>query len=112
MSAVSKNVTPTSSAASTTARVPTRSTRMPKLWQPRPTTETSGPSFPSRRICTDNDGRASGTRYRRLVDGFVIPGGPLDVLQGRPLSHDTIDLEHLRVLAVHVDAVRAGNVAD
>src|SRR5437762_1101450 len=38
MSAVSKNVTPASSAASTTARVPSRSTRRPKLLQPSPTT--------------------------------------------------------------------------
>src|SRR5581483_4858399 len=44
MSAVSKNVTPASSAASTTARVPASSTRPPKLLQPRPTTVTaSGP---------------------------------------------------------------------
>src|SRR5437764_15434264 len=40
MSAVSKNVTPASSAASTTARVPSRSTRRPKLLQPSPTTVT------------------------------------------------------------------------
>ena len=41
MSAVSKNVTPASSAASTTARVPASSMRPPKLLQPRPTTVTS-----------------------------------------------------------------------
>src|SRR3954453_14205353 len=45
MSAVSKNVTPASSAASTTARVPFSSSRPPKLLQPRPTTVTwRGPS--------------------------------------------------------------------
>src|SRR5438105_9285965 len=66
MSAVSKSVTPASSAASTTARVPSRSTRMPKLLQPSPTTETSGPSVPNRRVRTARDGRASGMRYRRL----------------------------------------------
>src|SRR5919202_5274406 len=45
MSAVSKKVTPASSAASTTAFVPAASTRRPKLLQPRPTTDTSsGPS--------------------------------------------------------------------
>src|ERR671935_3155895 len=52
MSAVSNSVTPASSAASTTARVPSRSTRQPKLLQPRPTTETSGPSEPNRRVRT------------------------------------------------------------
>src|SRR5437879_4078445 len=66
MSAVSNSVTPAASAASTTARVPSRSTRPPKLLQPRPTTETSGPSVPNRRIRTVRDARASPMRYRRL----------------------------------------------
>src|SRR5919204_3673917 len=66
MSAVSNSVTPASSAASTTARVPARSTRLPKLLQPRPTIETSGPSAPSRRVRTAAHARASGMRYRRL----------------------------------------------
>src|SRR6266536_1052917 len=45
MSAVSKNVMPASSAASTTARVRSKSSRPPKLLQPRPTRETvRGPS--------------------------------------------------------------------
>src|SRR5439155_5755531 len=60
------SVTPASSAASTTVRVPSRSTRIPKLLQPRPTTETSGPSFPNRRVRIASDARASGVRYRRL----------------------------------------------
>src|SRR5918999_1885814 len=66
MSAVSRSVTPASRAASTTARVPSRSTRMPKLLQPRPTTETSGPSLPNRRVRMAGDARASRMRYRRL----------------------------------------------
>src|SRR6476646_6934773 len=66
MSAVSKRVIPASSAASTTARVPSRSTRMPKLLEPRPTTETSGPSLPKRRVRTTRDARASEVHYRRL----------------------------------------------
>src|SRR6476619_902740 len=66
MSAVSKSVIPASSAASTTARVPSRSTRMPKLLQPRPTTETSGPSLPKRRVRTTRDARASEVHYRQL----------------------------------------------
>src|ERR671934_406984 len=66
MSAVSTGFPPASTAASTTARVPSRSTRMPKLLQPRPTTETSGPSAPSRRVRMGGHARASGMRYRRL----------------------------------------------
>src|SRR5204863_1738332 len=38
----------------------------PKLLQPRPTTDTSGPSSPSRRARTAADARASSMRYRRL----------------------------------------------
>src|ERR687888_2045105 len=47
MSAVSKNVIPSASAASTTARVRSRSSRRPKLLQPSPTRETRRPLFPS-----------------------------------------------------------------
>src|ERR671937_1762192 len=66
MSAVSNSVTPASSAASTTARVPSRSTRIPKLLQPRPTTETSGPSVPNRRVRIGADVMGSPMQYRRL----------------------------------------------
>src|SRR5919201_1522601 len=66
MSAVSRSVTPASSAASTTARVPSRSTRMPKLLPPSPTTDTSGPSVPNRRVRTNADARASEVRYRQF----------------------------------------------
>ena len=45
-SAVSKNVTPASSAASTTARVAARSIRPPKLLHPSPTRETRKPLAP------------------------------------------------------------------
>src|SRR3954447_15905263 len=51
MSAVSRTVTPSSSAASTTRRVPSRSTRRPKLLQPSPRTLTSIPESPSGRCC-------------------------------------------------------------
>src|ERR1700744_962985 len=50
MSAVSRNVMPSSIAASITARVPARSTRRPKLLQPNPTTEASSPESPSGRV--------------------------------------------------------------
>src|SRR6266540_1805042 len=66
MSAVSNSVTPASRAASTTARVPSRSTRIPKLLHPRPTTETSGPPLPNRRVRIPIDAIASAMRYRRL----------------------------------------------
>src|SRR5438067_829510 len=52
MSAVSMSVTPSSSAASMTARDCSRSHRPPKLFVPRPTTETSGPPSPSIRVRT------------------------------------------------------------
>src|SRR6185437_12392853 len=52
---VSKNVTPASKAASTTARVPETSTRRPKLLQPSPTTDTSGPSVPRERVARSED---------------------------------------------------------
>src|SRR5947208_2258818 len=66
MSAVSNSVTPSSSAASTTARVPSRSTRPPKLLQPRPTTETSGPPSPRKRVRMAAHGKDLSMRYRKL----------------------------------------------
>src|SRR5690349_19444410 len=66
MSAVSKSVTPTSSAASTTAVVSSRPMRPPKLLQPSPTTVTSGPSLPSRRLRMVRDAKGSRMRYRTL----------------------------------------------
>src|SRR4051812_43774935 len=60
MSAVSRKSMPASSAASTTARVPSRSTRRPKLLQPSPTTETlSSPSFRCGRSAMAGDARPS-----------------------------------------------------
>src|SRR2546423_14294146 len=66
MSAVSRSVIPSASAASTTARVPSRSTRPPKLLQPRPTTDTSGPPSPRKRVRMAGHGKASEVRYRKL----------------------------------------------
>src|SRR2546430_3700058 len=66
MSAVSKSATPAASAVSTTARVSSRPTRMPKLLQPSPTAETCGPSSPNRRFTMSGDGRHEVMRYRRL----------------------------------------------
>src|SRR5439155_11422781 len=66
MSAVSKKLMPASSEASTTTRVPSRSTRPPKLLQPSPTTVTSGPSAPRRRVRLGRDVKAAWVRYRQL----------------------------------------------
>src|SRR6516165_2860686 len=52
MSAVSKSVIPRSSAFATTARAPARSTRFPKLLQPRPTAEMRRPERPRFRSST------------------------------------------------------------
>jgi hypothetical protein len=54
-SAVSKNVTPASSAASITAREAGSSMRPPKLLQPSPTTLTSRLVAPSGRVRTRSD---------------------------------------------------------
>src|SRR6185312_7223063 len=48
-SAVSKSVMPSSRAACTTARLCSRSSFMPKLFVPRPTTDTTRPELPRRR---------------------------------------------------------------
>src|SRR5574340_815824 len=79
MSAVSRNVTPASSAAPTTARVPARSTLRPKLLQPRPTRETRTPLEPSS-TCSMRANASGGRRSRRsAADGL----DPCDRLEGR-----------------------------
>src|SRR5882724_3251551 len=60
MSAVSRKLTPTSSAASTTRAVASTSRRQPKLLQPRPTSETE--SEPIRRVSMPSTSR---TYHRR-----------------------------------------------
>src|SRR6266576_3981825 len=73
MSAVSISVTPSSSAASMTARDSSRSQRAPKLFVPRPTTETSGPPSPSVRVRTAR--RYPLGSVLRAVSTFVrLPG--------------------------------------
>src|SRR5699024_4412896 len=59
ISAVSRCVTPASSAACRTAELDSKSSRMPKLLHPRPTTDTSGPSLPSRRVSISSSVSAS-----------------------------------------------------
>src|SRR2546425_2611029 len=78
MSAVSKNVTPASSAASTTAVVPAWSTRPPKLLQPSPTTDTS--SGPSARVRIRGGYRFARVRYwEDFRVGEVTELEPVDV---------------------------------
>src|SRR5450432_3972900 len=82
MSAVSRNVTPTSSAASTTARVAASSIRPPKLLQPRPTTLTfSGPRF---RVRTPRNVSIASRVMRYWEDfqvGEVSEFGPATITQ-------------------------------
>ena len=59
---------PASSAASTTARVASRSMRMPKLLQPSPATETTRPEPPRRRYAM--------SAMRRIVGGRVDAAPP------------------------------------
>lgn len=72
MSAVSKQVIPASSAASTTAAVAGPSRRVPKLLQPRPTAETS--SEPMRRVFT----LVYRSRRRSAVRSAGVPGASSD----------------------------------
>src|ERR1700761_9169942 len=78
MAAVSRKVMPVSMAASITARVPATSVRRPKLLQPRPTTVTSGPASPSRRV-----GRGESLMRCRLVSVGSSIGDPVVVAAQR-----------------------------
>src|ERR1700679_2656299 len=85
MSAVSRNVTPSSIAASTTARVPATSVRRPKLLQPRPAIEACTPELPSGRV-----GRERAVIRCRLVRLFLASYDPVVVRAqrvGEPLGH-------------------------
>src|SRR3954468_17241132 len=91
MSAVSKNVTPASSAASTTTRVPFSSSRPPKLLQPRPTTVSS--SGPRVRVRIAQPYRPDAA----LPPGCVEPaqpvavGAPVDVFGAVARIRDCLD---------------------
>src|SRR6266581_3425762 len=65
MSAVSKKLTPCSSAASTTARAPSASTLRPNVLHSRPTTDTTSPELPSLRYLMCRPYRRA--RYPRSV---------------------------------------------
>src|SRR5215831_185311 len=95
MSAVSNSVMPASSAASMTARVASKSARAPKLLQPRPTTETSGPPSPSGRV-----------RMRRTLSVRLRPSR--EVHPRAEAHHDDAVLVDELVLADHRPAARVG----
>src|ERR671936_1267121 len=80
MSAVSKNVIPSASAASTTARVRSRSSRRPKLLQPSPTRETRRPLFPSSCSRIAAFWPKAVTRLSRVcgICGIASSNGPAD----------------------------------
>src|SRR3954447_26649197 len=92
MSAASKNVTPASSAASRTAAVPSRSRRLPKLLQPRPTTETSSSESPRRRFGSSAIGLGPAIRDELAVAALGLRAADGDHLQpvgtGLESAHD------------------------
>src|ERR1700750_2972722 len=98
MSAVSISVTPASSAASITARVCSSSMRAPKLFVPRPTTETSGPPSPRMRV------RIGSTLLHAVQAGALrticrrMEGHPFVFLAGLHRSGTTL---LARLLAAH-----------
>src|SRR5882762_5621921 len=96
MSAVSISVTPSLSAASRTARDCSRSQRAPKLFVPRPTTETSGPPSPSVRVRTARRYRlGSVLRADAATTWFRLPGAAAseETEQGQHEDDDQDDPE-------------------
>src|SRR3954453_16449690 len=81
MSAVSKRVMPASSAASRTAAVASRSSRLPKLLQPRPTTETSSSESPRRRLGSSAIGLRPAIRHQLAVAALGLAATDGDDLQ-------------------------------
>src|ERR1700741_1677082 len=73
MSAGSNRVMPRSSALWITLREPSRSTRWPKLLQPRPTAETRRPEPPRLRICMKNPGRGAWEAEEAHCDARICP---------------------------------------
>src|SRR5215470_10283447 len=98
MSAVSKSVIPRSSAFATTARAPARSTRLPKLLQPRPTAETWRPEWPRFRSSTP----PSVPREAEAVTSHLVERGATT----DPTRRTLVD----RHLAIHLEAGRRPSV--
>src|SRR4051794_25377904 len=92
MSAVSRKLTPASSAASITTRVSSRPRRRPKLLHPRPATVTSRP--PRRRVGSGSGAieplvyQTARDRYRRREGEPVVrPGARPAELRAREPAH-------------------------
>src|SRR6185503_17965400 len=108
MSAVSKKVTPASSAASTTRRVPSSSTRRPKLLHPSPRTLTW--SEPIVRVSISID--ANGVRSRGGADDSLTAGRPRAADRVEPGLHVGVEdrREHALLPDVRVDPVAGQGV--
>src|SRR5436305_7204876 len=119
MSAVSKRVMPASSAASRTAAVPSRSSRLPKLLQPRPTTETSSSESPRRRLGSSAISVRPAIRHQLAIAALGLGAADGDDLEpiGTSLesAHDVrsdahdVPLAQLDRLIVELDPPRAAD---
>src|SRR4051812_6728101 len=80
ISAVSKNVIPASSAASTTACVSSGPIRIPKLLQPRPSTDTARPDRPTLRASMETSALSLSVHepYASVVFAISEPAGDID----------------------------------
>src|SRR3954453_4458940 len=119
MSAVSKRVMPASSAASRTAAVASRSSRLPKLLQPRPTTETSSSESPRRRLGSSAIGLGPAIGHQLTVAALGLGAADGDDLEaigtGLESAHDVrsdahdVPLAQLDRLVVELDPARAAD---
>src|SRR5579862_3162048 len=104
MSAVSNSVMPASSAACTTRPVAARSSRMPKLLQPRPTAETSRLVVPNCR-CSISGSRVENAIRVAAQDQIALRRRDTEGLDPR----DAIEIAHVeRIVAAEQYVVGAG----
>src|SRR6267142_2702944 len=100
MSAVSNRVTPASSAACTTLSAASRSRRVPKLLQPRPTAETRSP------VCAKSRCSISGARKPKHARGVAAEDQIAIVCGNRKLldTRDAIEIPHIEgIIAAEQD---------
>src|SRR5256885_1989230 len=119
MSAVSKKVIPASNAVSRTAAVPSRSSRLPKLLQPRPTSETSSSESSRRRFGSSAIGPRPAIGHQLTVTALGLGAADGDHLQPigtcleathhvRSDAHD-VPLAQLDRLVVELDPPRTAD---
>src|SRR5712691_4694677 len=100
MSAVSNRVMPASSAACTTRRVAARSRRVPKLLQPRPTSETRSPVCAKFRCSMSGAGKPKHARGVAAEDQVAIGRGNRKL----PDARDAIEIPHVEgIIAAEQD---------